>query len=211
MRPIDPFLASTTDCTYRGTSMVESPDSRLDSAGIIHTVYVDGQTGNVYYQTFSTLTDLWGVRVVIGTGARVGDGSELATLRAGRPEPRLQRCPARRIRDVRDIQHAALHQPSRRQLELAGRRGERDQRDAPDHGHGARRHAAPGMVEQFPGGPLRYLLLALRQRHLDNSGAGEQWRCERAVEWRQRPGARHHRGSQRSPSGDIPGRRSLGQ
>ena len=70
-----PVSASTTDCTYRGASMVESPDSRLDSAGIIHTVYVDGQTGNVYYQTFSTLTDLWGVRVVIGTGARVGDGS----------------------------------------------------------------------------------------------------------------------------------------
>ena len=70
-----PVSASTTDCTYRGASMVESPDSRLDSAGIIHTVYVDGQTGNVYYQTFSTLTDLWGVRVVIGTGARVGDGT----------------------------------------------------------------------------------------------------------------------------------------
>ena len=55
--------------------MVESPDSRLDRAGIIHVAYADGQNGNVYYQTFSTLTDVWGLRIVIGTGARVTDGS----------------------------------------------------------------------------------------------------------------------------------------
>jgi hypothetical protein len=70
-----PVSASTADCTYSAASMLQGPDSRLDNAGIIHTVYADGQTGNVYYQTFSTLTDLWGSRVVIGTGARVSDGS----------------------------------------------------------------------------------------------------------------------------------------
>jgi hypothetical protein len=70
-----PVSASTSDCTYRPASMVQSPDSRLDGAGIIHIAYTDGRTGSVYYQTFSTRTGLWGMRIVIGTGARVDDGS----------------------------------------------------------------------------------------------------------------------------------------
>lgn len=71
-RPIAP---GTTDCTYSAASTVQSPDSRLDSTDTIHITYIEGQTGNLYYQTYSTTTDTWGPRVVIANGAKVGDGS----------------------------------------------------------------------------------------------------------------------------------------
>jgi hypothetical protein len=45
------------------------PDLRLDDGGTVHLAYIEGNTGNVYYQTFSTATDLWGARTVIATGA----------------------------------------------------------------------------------------------------------------------------------------------
>jgi hypothetical protein len=45
------------------------PDPRLDAGGTVHLAYVEGNTGNVYYQTFSTATDSWGARTVIATGA----------------------------------------------------------------------------------------------------------------------------------------------
>ena len=52
-----------------------SPDSRLDAAGNIHLAYIDGNNGNLYYQTFSTATDRWGPRVTIATGAQTNSGS----------------------------------------------------------------------------------------------------------------------------------------
>src|SRR5581483_9531748 len=48
---------------------------RLDASGIIHLAYIDGNNGSVYYQTFSTLTDTWGSRTVIGTGGLTDSGS----------------------------------------------------------------------------------------------------------------------------------------
>ena len=45
------------------------PDLRLDTGGTVHLAYVEGNTGNVYYQTYSTATDAWGARTVIATGA----------------------------------------------------------------------------------------------------------------------------------------------
>ena len=45
------------------------PDLRLDAGGTAHLAYVEGNTGNVYYQTYSTVTDSWGARTVIATGA----------------------------------------------------------------------------------------------------------------------------------------------
>ncbi len=69
-----PTSTSTTDCTYNATAMMQSPDSRLDRAGTIHMAYVEGLTGTVYYQTYSTLTDTWGGRTAVGSGASVTDG-----------------------------------------------------------------------------------------------------------------------------------------
>jgi hypothetical protein len=48
---------------------------RLDPAGIIHVAYIDGHSGNLYYQTFSTLRDRWGTRVVIASGAETDSGT----------------------------------------------------------------------------------------------------------------------------------------
>jgi len=64
-------------CQFSGgvTNMLLSPDSRLDSSGNIQMAYIDGNNGNVYYQTFSTATDTWGGRVQIGSGALTDSGS----------------------------------------------------------------------------------------------------------------------------------------
>ena len=70
-----PTSSGSGDCTYNNSSTLGAPDIRLDSIGVIHVAYVDGRNGNVYYQTFSTATDTWGSRTVIGTGASVSDGS----------------------------------------------------------------------------------------------------------------------------------------
>ena len=72
-----PVSAGSGSCVFSGgvTSTLLSPDSRLDSAGTIHLAYMDGRTGNVYYQTFSTATNTWGARTTIGTGGQTNSGS----------------------------------------------------------------------------------------------------------------------------------------
>jgi chitodextrinase len=70
-----PSSAGSGDCTYSGSSILGSPDVRLDSSGVIHMAYIDGYDGTVYYQTFSTVTDTWGGRTVIGSGGQTTSGS----------------------------------------------------------------------------------------------------------------------------------------
>ena len=70
-----PSSGGSGDCTYSPASMLSSPDLRLDRAGQIEMAYLDGNNGNVYYQTFSTLTDTWGSRTLIGTGGATASGS----------------------------------------------------------------------------------------------------------------------------------------
>jgi hypothetical protein len=50
------------------------PDLRLDRSGIINLASVDRNNGNVYYQTFSTLTNTWGARTLVGTGGETISG-----------------------------------------------------------------------------------------------------------------------------------------
>ena len=57
------------------TSVLLSPDSRLDTAGTVHLAYIDGKTGTLYYQTFFTGTNTWGPRTAIATGAQTSSGS----------------------------------------------------------------------------------------------------------------------------------------
>jgi chitodextrinase len=65
-----PVSGGTKACQYDGNgSVLFSPDSRLDSSGTIHTTYIDTFNRNLYYQTFSTLTDTWGARSTIATFA----------------------------------------------------------------------------------------------------------------------------------------------
>jgi hypothetical protein len=72
-----PVSAGNGSCAFQSgvTAMLLGPDSRLDPAGIIHVAYIDGNTGNLYYQTFSTLTDSWGSRVVIASGTQTDSGT----------------------------------------------------------------------------------------------------------------------------------------
>ncbi|HET9721925.1 MAG TPA: Ig-like domain-containing protein [Candidatus Saccharimonadales bacterium] len=72
-----PVSAGSGTCTFSGgvVDLLESPDLRLDSSGIIHVAYIDGNNGNLYYQTFSTATDSWGSRTVIATGAETTTGT----------------------------------------------------------------------------------------------------------------------------------------
>jgi hypothetical protein len=72
-----PVSTGSGNCVFSGgaTAALLSPDSRLDSAGVIHTAYIDGATGTLFYQTFSTVTNTWGPRVAIGTGAQTQSGS----------------------------------------------------------------------------------------------------------------------------------------
>ena len=64
-------------CIWNPYSMLYAPDVRLDRSGVIHLAYTDPSTGagNVWYQTFSTVTDTWGPRSLIGAGAAVISGS----------------------------------------------------------------------------------------------------------------------------------------
>ena len=57
-----------------GVHVLYAPDVRLDRRGIAHLVYVDQATDRLYYQTFSTLTDRWGPRTVLGRGAVANPG-----------------------------------------------------------------------------------------------------------------------------------------
>ncbi len=72
-----PISTGRGSCIYAGGvgSVLLSPDSRLDAAGTIHLAYIDGSSGGVYYQTFSTATDRWGPRTTIATGAQTSSGS----------------------------------------------------------------------------------------------------------------------------------------
>jgi hypothetical protein len=56
-------------------------DVRLGAAGVVHVVYVRGDTGEVVYRTFSTATDTWGIPEVVTTaGAAPGVVASLAAL-----------------------------------------------------------------------------------------------------------------------------------
>jgi len=72
-----PVSAGSGSCVFTAgvTSVLLSPDSRLDAGGTIHLAYIDGRNGTVYYQTFFTGTDTWGPRTAIATGAQTSSGS----------------------------------------------------------------------------------------------------------------------------------------
>ncbi|MDX6475402.1 MAG: hypothetical protein QOH95_913, partial [Gaiellaceae bacterium] len=71
-----PVSARAGNCQFSSaTSVLFSPDSRLDRSGTIHMAYIDTASGNVYYQTFSTATDSWGPRTVIGSKALKSSGA----------------------------------------------------------------------------------------------------------------------------------------
>lgn len=57
-----------------GTNVLYAPDVRLDRHGLAKLVYVDAATGRLYYQTFSTVTNTWGSRQVLGGGALANPG-----------------------------------------------------------------------------------------------------------------------------------------
>jgi hypothetical protein len=57
------------------SSVLWGTDIRLDSSGIIHLAYIDLSGATLYYQTFSTLTDTWGSRTAITTGAQTNSGT----------------------------------------------------------------------------------------------------------------------------------------
>jgi hypothetical protein len=71
-----PVSGGSNICQYTGgsNSALFSPDSRLDSSGTIHMVYIDMFTRNLYYQTFSTISDTWGPRTVIANFASRDSG-----------------------------------------------------------------------------------------------------------------------------------------
>lgn len=72
-RPGSPTAFAEVDAAHHPTSsgvhVLYAPDVRLDRRGIAHLVYVDQATDRLYYQTFSTLTNRWGRRIVLGHGA----------------------------------------------------------------------------------------------------------------------------------------------
>jgi hypothetical protein len=70
--------------TSTGTHSLYAPDVRLDRRGIAHLVYVDDAVGQVYYQTFSTVTNLWGPRRRLGGGAVSNPGFYATTARVYR-------------------------------------------------------------------------------------------------------------------------------
>jgi hypothetical protein len=57
-----------------GTNVLYAPDVRLDRHGVAHLVYVDQASDRLYYQTFSTRTNRWGPRRVLGGGAVANPG-----------------------------------------------------------------------------------------------------------------------------------------
>jgi hypothetical protein len=67
----EPAASVSGTCVFEENvgPVLGQPDLRLDAGGTVHLAYVEGNTGNVYYQTYSTATDAWGARTVIATGA----------------------------------------------------------------------------------------------------------------------------------------------
>jgi hypothetical protein len=71
-----PVAVNVGSCIFDGNNAVlASPEIRLDGSGIIHVIYVDEGNANVYYQTFSTLTDTWGSAVSLATNANTNSGT----------------------------------------------------------------------------------------------------------------------------------------
>ena len=69
--------ANSNVCIWNAYSNLFSPDVRLDRSGTIHIAYIDPSSaaGNVWYQTFSTATNTWGPRVLVGTqGTKISGG-----------------------------------------------------------------------------------------------------------------------------------------
>lgn len=75
-RPLPVTSGTCNFSSTNGSPVLSSPDVRLDRNGIIHMVYIDMSinNNNVYYQTFSTLTDTWGPRVVLATNGMPNNG-----------------------------------------------------------------------------------------------------------------------------------------
>ncbi len=57
-----------------GTHVLYAPDVRLDSRGIAHMLYVDQASSSLYYRTFSTVTNTWGVSRPLGSGSLANPG-----------------------------------------------------------------------------------------------------------------------------------------
>jgi chitodextrinase len=75
----NPTAFAEADAGHHPTSTGSShvlygPDVRLDRSGVAHLVYVDQLNGNLYYQTFSTVTDTWGTRQQLATGSPSNTG-----------------------------------------------------------------------------------------------------------------------------------------
>lgn len=75
-----PTSFTEMDAAHRPTAYkIGSPDTRLDRSGMIHIAYNDETNHTLYYQTFNTATDTWGVRTALATNAETGlaNGSTL--------------------------------------------------------------------------------------------------------------------------------------
>jgi hypothetical protein len=72
-----PVSAGSGSCVYQSgvVNALLGLDIRLDAKDVIHLTYIDGNNGNLYYQTFYTSTDTWGSRLVIATGAETDSGT----------------------------------------------------------------------------------------------------------------------------------------
>jgi hypothetical protein len=75
----NPTAFTEVDAAHHPTSTgtthtLYAPDVRLDRNGIAHLVYVDQATTNLYYTTFSTATNSWGVPLQLGTGSVANPG-----------------------------------------------------------------------------------------------------------------------------------------
>ena len=53
------------------THVIGAPDVRLASNGVAHMVYTDETNATLWYETFSTVTDTWGVRQSLATGVDI--------------------------------------------------------------------------------------------------------------------------------------------
>ena len=97
-----PTSAGSGSCVFSSgvTSVLLSPDSRLDAAGTVHLAYIDGKNGTVYYQTFFTGTNTWGPRTAIATRRADELGLGVAARRTGRADARRLGRPARALREL---------------------------------------------------------------------------------------------------------------
>ena len=77
-RPGSPRAFAEVDAEHHPksirTNVLYAPDVRLDRRGTAHMVYVDQANSNLYYQTFSTVTNTWGARKLLGSGSLANPG-----------------------------------------------------------------------------------------------------------------------------------------